>query len=109
MRTVLPVLIAALTAALGNDVGSVQHHTPPATAKTTATAPEMLPFLSVEPPLAARSPMRAVSYEHRDHRELPVGTRIYDVNGFEMIVRPGQPGPVDRQPDVVVIPDVSVR
>jgi len=44
------------------------------------------------------------TYEHRDHEGLPVGTRIYFVNGFRMIVRPGQRGPLGRTPDIVILP-----
>jgi hypothetical protein len=48
-------------------------------------------------------------YEHHDHRDLPVGTKIYyeKIPGggmSEQWVRPGQAGPLYRKPDVVIIP-----
>ncbi len=42
-------------------------------------------------------------YEHRDHRELPVGTKIYYDGQRESMVRPGEPTPTGRLPDIIII------
>jgi len=43
---------------------------------------------------------------HRDHHELPIGTRIYLGNHSELYLRPGDPVPplyAHRVPDIVIV------
>jgi hypothetical protein len=53
-------------------------------------------------------PLPTTFYEHQDHRDLPIGTRIFyrriQGTGYsEEWVYPGQDGPPGRKPDIVII------
>jgi hypothetical protein len=58
---------------------------------------------------ARQTPERQTTfYEHEDHRDLPIGTRMFyrriPGGGYEeMWVRPGESGPLGRKPDIVII------
>lgn len=42
-------------------------------------------------------------FEHRDHRDLPVGTKIYYDGPRESILRPGDPTPAGRPADIEIV------
>jgi len=105
MRASLPLLTLVLTATLADCGEETKHFTqfaPSFPLEAQSIGPS---FLNVAPQRRVEATKRSVSYEHRDHGELPVGTRIYYVDGSEVIVRPGQRGPVNRAPDILIVPD----
>jgi len=56
-------------------------------------------------PQARKSQVRSsrTLYEHRDHRDLPIGTRIYFIGNATIFVRPGDIAPTKRKPDIIII------